>query len=80
MKILNKFDSSRKLQNAQHLTGGIYNIFLMLIGLFFGKGDVTMGIVMTILTIIVSRISSEISYQTSIRVIKEYSNGTNYDK
>lgn len=80
MRILNKFDSSRKLQNVQHLTGGIYNICLMLIGLFFGKGDNTMGIVMTILTIIVSRISSEISYQTSIRVIKEYSNGTNYDK
>lgn len=75
MRILNKFDNSRKLQNAQHLTGGIYNVLLMMIGLFFGKGDTTMGIVMTVLTIIVSRISSEISYQTSIRVIKEYSNG-----
>lgn len=75
MKVLNKFDSSRKLQNVQHLTGGIYNILLMMVGLFFGKGDTIMGIIMTILTIIVSRISSEISYQTSIKVIKEYSNG-----
>lgn len=64
-------DDSRKLQNMQHVVGGTYNIMLVLMGVLFGTGNQVMGIVMAVLTFMASRLSSEISYQTSIRVIQE---------
>ncbi len=67
-------DDSRGLQNIQHIIGGTYNILLVLVGVSFGKDDTSLGIVMAILTFIVARLSSEISFQTSIKVVREYSN------
>lgn len=66
-------DDSRGLQNIQHIVGGTYNILLVLVGVSFGKDDTSLGIVMAVLTFIVARLSSEISFQTSIKVVKEYS-------
>jgi hypothetical protein len=67
-------DNSRGLQNIQHIVGGTYNILLVLVGVSFGKNDTSLGIVMAVLTFIVARLSSEISFQTSIKVVREYSN------
>jgi len=67
-------DDSRGLQNIQHIVGGTYNILLVLVGVSFGKDNTSLGIVMAILTFIVARLSSEISFQTSIKVVREYSN------
>ncbi|NJD52432.1 MAG: hypothetical protein FIB07_06135 [Candidatus Methanoperedens sp.] len=72
-------DNSRELQNIQHLVGGTHNILLVLVGVYFGKDDTTLGIVMAFLTFLVSRLSSEISYQTSIKVVEEYGN-SRYDQ
>jgi hypothetical protein len=67
-------DNSRGLKNIQHLVGGTYNLLLVLVGVSFGKDDTSLGIVMAVLTFIVARLSSEISYRTSIEVVREYSN------
>jgi len=67
-------DNSRELQNLQHIVGGTYNILLVLVGVFFGKDNIALGIALSFLTFVVSRFSSEISYQTSIKVVKENSN------
>jgi len=67
-------DNSRQLQNIQHIVGGAHNILLVLIGVSFGKDNTSLGIIIAALTFLVSRLSSEISYQTSIKVIKEFSN------
>ena len=66
-------DNSRELQNIQHIVGGTHNILLVLVGVYFGKDNTTLGILIAFLTFFVSRLSSEISYQTSIKVVKEYS-------
>jgi len=70
-----KIDKSRKLQNLQHFVGGIHSILLVLVGVCFGKDNIPLGIIVGGFTFLVSRISSEISYQTSINVVKENSNG-----
>ncbi|PWB49304.1 MAG: hypothetical protein C3F06_14220 [Candidatus Methanoperedenaceae archaeon] len=70
-------DDSRGLQNIQHIVGGTHNILLVLVGVYFGKDNTSLGILMAGLTFLVSRLSSEISYQTSIKVVKEYSNNKN---
>ncbi len=67
-------DNSRELQNIQHIVGGTHNILLVLVGVYFGKDDTSLGILMAFLTFLVSRLSSEISYQTSIKVVKECTN------
>ncbi|CAG0995427.1 MAG: hypothetical protein MPEBLZ_02338 [Candidatus Methanoperedens nitroreducens] len=67
-------DNSRELQNIQHFVGGTHNILLVLVGVYFGKDDTTLGIIIALLTFLVSRLSSEISYQTSIKVVEEYGN------
>ena len=72
-KITKLPDNSRELQNLQHIVGGTYNILLVLVGVFFGKDNIALGIVLSCLTFLVSRFSSEISYQTSIKVVKENS-------
>jgi len=74
------FENSRTLQNLQHLVGGLHNILLVLVGVYFGKDNTSLGLVIAGFTFLVSRMSSEISYQTSIKVIEEYSNHTNYKK
>jgi len=74
------FDNSRTLQNLQHLVGGVHNILLVLLGVYFGKDNISLGLIIAGFTFLVSRMSSEISYQTSIKVIEEYSKNTNYKK
>ncbi len=74
------FDNSRTLQNLQHLIGGLNSILLVLVGVYFGKDNTSLGLVIAGFTFLVSRMSSEISYQTQIRVIAEYSNHTIYKK
>jgi len=74
------FDNSRTLQNLQHLVGGLHNILLVLVGVYFGKDNTSLGLIIAGFTFLVSRMSSEISYQTSIKVIEEYSKNTNYKK
>jgi hypothetical protein len=71
------FENSRTLQNLQHLVGGMHNILLVLVGVYFGKDNITLGLVIAVFTFLVSRLSSEISYQTSIKVVEEFSNHSN---
>lgn len=70
MKI-NFLQTSRDYQNLQHFCGGLHNIFLVSTGAFFGRGDWEIGVVLSILTFIVNRLSSEITYQTQSRLFKE---------
>lgn len=70
-------NESRKLQNLQHVCGGTYQILLMLTGTFSGmavSGTVPWYIPtgIAVITFILSRLSSEISYKTSISMFKEY--------
>lgn len=74
------FENSRTLQNLQHLVGGVHNILLVLLGVYFGKDNISLGLIIAGFTFLVSRMSSEISYQTSIKVVEEYSNQINYKK
>ncbi len=64
--------TSRGMQNLQHLVGGISQILLVTLGVALGQKDLVMGTVLSILTFLANRASSEISYQTSIRVMDEY--------
>lgn len=68
--------NSRTLQNLQHIIGGIYSILLMLTAAFAGMAisntlstwvPITVGVV----TFLMSRVSSEISYQTNKALLKE---------
>lgn len=70
-------DNSRELQNIQHIVGGTHNILLVLVGVYFGKDNTSLGFLIAGLTFLVSRLSSEISYQTSIKVVKEFSDNKN---
>lgn len=68
---------SRKLQNIQHAIGGMYSILLMLTGTFSGmavSGTVAWYVptIIAIVTFILSRISSEISFQTNIKLFEEH--------
>ncbi len=74
------FDNSRTLQNLQHLVGGLHNILLVLVGVYFGKDNTSLGLIIAGFAFFVSRMSSEISYRTSIKVIEEYSHHINYKK
>jgi len=74
------FDNSRTLQNLQHLVGGVHNILLVLLGVYFGKDNISLGLIIAGFTFLASRMSSEISYQTSIKVVEEHSNHTNNKK
>lgn len=65
-------ENSRYLQNPQHLVGGAHNILLVLVGVYFGKNNTSVGVFLAVLTFIASRLSSEISYQTSISLMKEH--------
>ncbi len=66
--------TAREWQWAQHAVGGLYNILLMTTGALFGRGDWAIGILLSIITFIVNRVSSEIAYQVQVKVIKEHSN------
>lgn len=68
---LNLPESSRTMQNVQHIVGGIYQIMLITVGVLFGKGDWTSGVILGFFTFLLSRLSSEITYQVQIRVIRE---------
>ncbi len=70
---LNWPKTAREWQWSQHLIGGLYNIFLMITGVFFGRGDWIIGMVLAIVTFGINRISSEISFQTSMKLFEEHS-------
>ena len=48
--------------------------------IIFGKDNISLGLIIAGFTFVASRMSSEISYQTSIKVVEEYSNHTNNKK
>ncbi len=68
--------TSRGMQNLQHLVGGISQILLVTLGVALGQKDLVMGTVISILAFLANRASSEISYQTSIRVMDEYTHNS----
>ena len=68
--------NSRTLQNLQHLIGGVYSILLMLTAAFAGMAisktlDVSVPITVGVVTFLVSRVSSELTYQTNKALLKE---------
>lgn len=68
--------NSRTLQNLQHLIGGIYSILLMLTAAFAGMAvgktiEWWVPLIVGIVTFLISRISSEITYQTNKALLKE---------
>jgi hypothetical protein len=60
------------MQNMQHLVGGISQILLVALGVAFGQKNLVVGILLSVLAFLANRASSEISYQTSICVMEEY--------
>lgn len=70
MKI-NMPKSSRGWQFLQHFVGGLYNILLLITGVYIGKNDFMIGTGLAILTFVVNRMSSEITYQTQLRLFAE---------
>ena len=68
--------NSRTLQNFQHLIGGVYSILLMLTAAFAGMAvsktlDISVPITVGVITFLMSRISSELTYQTNKALFKE---------
>lgn len=68
--------NSRALQNLQHLIGGVYSILLMLTAAFAGMAvsrslDWWVPVIVGIVTFLMSRISSEITYQTNKALLEE---------
>ena len=62
-----KNKNSRQLQNYQHTVGGFYGVLLISTGTFLVK-DFWIGILLGFLSIIVQRLSSEISYRTQFKI------------
>jgi len=65
--------TSRGWQLAQHITGGLYQILLMLTGVSFGQKDWALAIILAVTTFIFNRLSSEISYRTHVLIVREHS-------
>lgn len=73
---LNKFfqnKNSRQLQNYQHKVGGLYGVLLITTGAFITK-NFWIGVGIGILSMIVQRLSSEISYRTQFKIQEEIKN------
>ena len=66
--------TSRGWQITQHITGGLYQILLMLTGVSFGQKEWTLALILSVTTFILNRLSSEISYRTQVLIVKEHSN------
>ena len=69
---------SRKYQNYQHLVSGLSPIFLMLTGTFSGmavSGTLAwyIPVITGTITWTLTRISSELTYRTSIALFEEHS-------
>ena len=62
--------TSRQLQNYQHSVGGLYGVLLIATGSFLVK-DFWIGVGIGILSMIVQRLSSEISYRTQFKIQEE---------
>ncbi len=60
------------MQNLQHIVGGASQILLVLLGVAFGQKNLIIGTALSLLAFMANRASSEISYQTSLRVMEEY--------
>lgn len=72
-KFLNKHlenKTSRQLQNYQHKVGGLYGVLLIATGSFLTR-DFWIGIGLGCLSLMVSRLSSEISYRTQFKIQEE---------
>lgn len=68
--------NSRALQNLQHLIGGVYSILLMLTAAFAGMAvsrslEWWVPVIVGIVTFFMSRVSSEITYQTNKALLEE---------
>lgn len=77
--ILNKFfknKNSRQLQNCQHSVGGLYGVLLIATGSFLTR-DFWIGVGLGILSMIIQRFSSEISYRTQFKIQEELRNKNN---
>lgn len=78
-KFLNNFfenKSSRQLQNYQHRVGGLYGVLLISTGSFLTR-DFWIGVGLGILSMIIQRFSSEISYRTQFKIQEELRNKNN---
>jgi hypothetical protein len=62
--------SSRELQNYQHRVGGLYGVLLIATGSYLVR-DFWLGIFTGSLSLLVSRLSSEISYRTQMKLHEE---------
>jgi len=62
---------SRSLQNYQHIVGAIHQLLLLTTGIYIGKDNIQIAIVLGILFLIFSRLSSEIWYQTLQKIQSE---------
>lgn len=63
--------SSRQLQNLQHCIGGLRDILLVSIGVFFGMSEWTLGLIVAIIIFVTARLSSEIFYRILKKVEEE---------
>ena len=63
--------SSRQLQNLQHCIGGLRDVLLVSIGVFFGMSEWTLGIIVVIITFITARLSGEIFYRILKKIEEE---------
>ena len=63
--------SSRRLQNLQHCIGGLRDVLLVSIGVFFGMSEWTLGIIVVIITFITARLSGEIFYRILKKIEEE---------
>lgn len=68
--------TSRGWQFTQHLVGGSYQILLMVTGVSFGQKDWDTAIILGIITFILNRISSQITYEIQMHLIQEHSRRT----
>jgi len=62
--------SSRQLQNYQHKVGGVYGVLLIATGSYLVR-NFWIGVSTGLLSLFVSRLSSEISYRTQIKLHEE---------
>ena len=65
--------TARELQDIQHLVGGFYNISLLLVGVNAGQRNWWLSLFFGLLTVFISRFSSEIAFQVQIRIVSQYS-------
>ena len=64
--------NSRKLQNIQHLVGGFYQILLVIMGVYVGKGNTSMSIIFGVLSFTTSRGAMELQYQVQKALLEEH--------